>query len=169
MVFHCLSLLSGLLGLVAAQLDLGLRLDGLLGATDGRDALDGGAAQVSAVAVLGSLVGDSLVGLAARLAVVVLNQVLGGLVGGTSLLADNGDTLLGSDNTDSLLVEETGVLAAVLAGQVKGVARELDTAIASGLGQEAVVVADDLPDQVRGNVGKSRGHCECEYRYTVMP
>ena len=63
--FHPASLLRGLsslLGLVAAELGLGLGLDGTLGLADGRDALDSGLTEVGAVAVLGGLVGDRLVG-----------------------------------------------------------------------------------------------------------
>lgn len=53
---------SGLLGLVAAELLLGGRLDGALRSADGRDALDGNLTEIGAVAVLGGLVGNSLVG-----------------------------------------------------------------------------------------------------------
>lgn len=57
---------SSLLGLVAAELLLGLGLDGALGAADGRDALDGDLTEIGAVAVLGGLVGNGLVGAARR-------------------------------------------------------------------------------------------------------
>ena len=53
---------GGLLGLVATELLLGLGLDGLVGLLDGGSALDGGGAEVSTVRVLGSLVGNGLVG-----------------------------------------------------------------------------------------------------------
>jgi hypothetical protein len=54
--------LLGGLGLVSAELGLGLGLDGSLGSADGRDTLDSGLAEVRSVAVLGGLVGNSLVG-----------------------------------------------------------------------------------------------------------
>jgi hypothetical protein len=57
-----LCLLGGLLGLVTPQLGLRGGLNGPLGAADGRDTLNGGAAEVGTVARLGSLVGNSLVG-----------------------------------------------------------------------------------------------------------
>lgn len=53
---------SGLLGLVATELLLRLGLDGLVGLLDGRSTLDSGGAEVSAVRVLGDLVGNGLVG-----------------------------------------------------------------------------------------------------------
>lgn len=53
---------GSLLGLVAAELLLGLGLDGLVGSLDGGSTLDGSGAEVRAVAVLGDLVGNSLVG-----------------------------------------------------------------------------------------------------------
>lgn len=54
--------LGGLLGLLATELGLSSLLDGALGAADGRDTLDGVLAEVSTVARLGGLVGNSLVG-----------------------------------------------------------------------------------------------------------
>jgi hypothetical protein len=59
-----LRLLGGgsLLGLVAAQLLLGGRLGRALRVADGRGALDGGLTEIGAVAVLGDLVGNGLVG-----------------------------------------------------------------------------------------------------------
>lgn len=53
---------SGLLGLGTTGLGLGGRLGLALGAADGRDTLDSGLTEVGTVAVLGSLVGNSLVG-----------------------------------------------------------------------------------------------------------
>jgi hypothetical protein len=53
---------SGLQGLLAPQLGLGVGLDGQLGLADGGGTLDGGLAEVSAVAGLGDLVGNSLEG-----------------------------------------------------------------------------------------------------------
>lgn len=59
-----LGLASGgsLLGLLAPQLGLGVGLDGQLGLADGGGTLDGGLTEVSAVAGLGDLAGDGLVG-----------------------------------------------------------------------------------------------------------
>jgi len=53
---------GGLLGLVATELLLGLGLDGLVGLLEGGGTLNGSGAEVSTVTVLGSLVGNSLVG-----------------------------------------------------------------------------------------------------------
>jgi hypothetical protein len=53
---------SGLLGLVATELLLRLGLDGLVGSLDSGNTLDSSGAEVSTVAVLGSLVGNSLEG-----------------------------------------------------------------------------------------------------------
>ena len=65
-LLQLLSVLLGsggsLLGLVATELLLGLGLDGLVGSLDGGSTLDGSGAEVRAVAVLGDLVGNSLVG-----------------------------------------------------------------------------------------------------------
>lgn len=52
---------SGLLGLVASQLGLVLGLDGFVRSADGRSALDSGGSEVRTIAVLGGLVGNSLV------------------------------------------------------------------------------------------------------------
>lgn len=61
---HRLVLLSGsgLLGPVASELDLVVSLDRLLGSADGGSTLDGSGAEVTTVAVLGGLVGNSKVG-----------------------------------------------------------------------------------------------------------
>lgn len=123
---------GSLLGLVAAELLLGLGLDGLVGSLDGGSALDGGGAEVRAVAVLGDLVGNSLVGpfgmtvsavqgmfcfspfsqlehmsknlLAVGLDTVVggLGGVLGGLVGLSLLGGDDNGTLLAGGDTNGL-------------------------------------------------------------------
>lgn len=53
---------SGLLGLVATELLLRLGLDGLVGSLDSGNTLDSSGAEVSTVAVLGGLVGNSLEG-----------------------------------------------------------------------------------------------------------
>lgn len=58
----CLVGSGGLLGLLAAELGLGVGLDGLLGVAESADTLDGGLAEVAAVAALGGEVGNSLVG-----------------------------------------------------------------------------------------------------------
>lgn len=60
----CLGLASGggLLGLLAPQLGLVVSLDRQLGLADGGGTLDGGLTEVSAVAGLGDLGGDGLVG-----------------------------------------------------------------------------------------------------------
>ena len=57
----CLSL-SGLLGLLATELGLGLGLDLLLRAAEGGNTLNGVLAKVAAVAALGGELGNSLVG-----------------------------------------------------------------------------------------------------------
>jgi hypothetical protein len=49
------------------------------------------------------------------------------VLGGGLLLGEKSDTLLGSENTDSLLVDVTSVLAGVDVGNVQRVAGELDT------------------------------------------
>lgn len=119
-------------GLLAPQLGLGVGLDGELGLADGGGTLDGGRTEVSAVAGLGDLAGNGLVGLAGGLAATNGggSNALGGLVDGSSLLADdNNAALLTGGDTNSLVVDKASVLAAVLVGQVKGVARQLDTAI----------------------------------------
>lgn len=59
---HDLRGLGGLLGAAATELGLGGLLDGALGAADGGDTLDGVLTEVRAVAGLGGLVGNSLVG-----------------------------------------------------------------------------------------------------------
>jgi len=155
---------SGLLGLVATELLLRLGLDGLVGSLDSGNTLDSSGAEVSTVAVFGGLVGNSLEGLAVALGAAVggVDKVLGGLVGLGLLGGDNNSTLLAGGDTEGLVVDETGVLAGGLVGQVEGVSGELNTAVLLALGREAVVVTDDLPDQVRGNVGEllSGRHCD---------
>jgi hypothetical protein len=109
---------------------------------DGGSALDGGGAEVSTVRVLGSLVGNGLVGLAVALGAAVggLGEVLSGLVGLSLLGGDNNGTLLTSGDTDGLVVDEAGVLAGALVDQVEGVTGELDTTVLLALGRVAVVV-----------------------------
>ena len=58
--------LSGLLGLLAPQLLLGRGLGLPLGLPDGGDAGDGGLPEIGAVAGLGDLAGDGLVGAIGR-------------------------------------------------------------------------------------------------------
>jgi hypothetical protein len=132
------------LGLLAPQLGLGGLPDLALGATDGGDAGDGGAAEVGTVATLGRLVGDGLVGLAGGALGTESDDVAagGGLVREAGLLAGDNDTTLSSGlDTDGLLVDETGVLAAVLVGQVERVTGELNTTVPLVLGEVGVVVA----------------------------
>ena len=62
-----LSLLGGLLGLVASQLGLSGGLDNPLGSADGGDTLNSVLAEISAVSGLGGLVGNSPVGPGAKL------------------------------------------------------------------------------------------------------
>jgi hypothetical protein len=109
---------------------------------DGGSALDGGGAEVSTVRVLGSLVGNGLVGLAVALGAAVggLGEVLSGLVGLSLLGGDNNGTLLTSGDTNGLVVDEAGVLAGALVDQVEGVTGELDTTVLLALGRVAVVV-----------------------------
>jgi hypothetical protein len=137
LVIDSLILLSGgggLLGLVATELLLGLGLDGLVGLLEGGGTLNGSGAEVSTVTVLGSLVGNSLVGpvrknhgqprstnapcritttvwavdysLAVALGSAVrgLDEVLGGLVGLSLLGGDNNSTLLARGDTEGLLI-----------------------------------------------------------------
>lgn len=97
--------LSGLLGLGAAELGLVVGLDGQLRAADGRDALDGSGAQVSAVAGLGGQGSDRAVGLAGRAAGTLGggDGAGGGLVASGLGLGDDLDTTLSvGDDTDSL-------------------------------------------------------------------
>jgi hypothetical protein len=83
--------------------------------------------------------------LAARLVGVVANRdLLGGLVQAVGLLADDLDTLLVGDNTNGLVVDETGLLAGVQVGQVEGVLGELETTAVVALNQEGILVACNI-------------------------
>lgn len=118
-------------------------------------------------------------------------EVGDGLLAGRGLLAQDLDTtVLVGDDTDGLLVDETGILAGVQVLQVKRVARETDTTTGPAGDNVGVVVAymskkllifrdsfgstinshtrratrekltDDLPDQIRRNLVADGGHCE---------
>lgn len=115
---------GSLLGLVAAELLLGLGLDGLVGSLDGGSTLDGSGAEVRAVAVLGDLVGNSLVGPLETVSAVLrgilrrnvqnllavgldgavrgLGGVLSGLVGLSLLGGDDNLALLTNGDTNGL-------------------------------------------------------------------
>lgn len=121
---------SGTLGGRTPELLLGLGLEGPLGPADGAGAGDGGLPEVGAVAVLGDLVGNGLVGLARGLVAAVgdLVQARGGLVGRRGLPADHLNTaLLVGDDADSLVIGEAGELASMHVRQVEGVPGELGT------------------------------------------
>lgn len=117
--------LGSLAGLGAAELLSGSILLGELGAADSADASDGLLADVSAVTVLGGLVGDTLVDpggksqhlysrhcmLIERVAllagggagtVVHSDEGLSGLLDGAGVLGGHSDSVVGALNTDSL-------------------------------------------------------------------
>lgn len=164
-IFERIHLLLGLLslaGLSTTGLLGGGILLGLLGATDGADTGNGLLAKVSTVAVLGSLVGNTLVDLAGGSvgAVVDGDEVLAGLVGVAGLLGGHGDTtVLSTLDTDGLGVGVTGILERVLVNQVQGVPGELGATAGVTANQKRVLVTGDLPDQVVGDVCLS-GHCD---------
>jgi hypothetical protein len=95
---------SGLPGLVTTELSLGFGLHGSLGALDGRNALNGGLAEVRTIALLGGLIGDGSVGLAARAAAAVLrlDESFPRFGGSRSLLADNSEALLLRNDANGL-------------------------------------------------------------------
>lgn len=118
---------SGFLGRVASKLLLGIGLSRTLGSADGRDTLDSELTEVGTVAVLGSLVGDRLVTPERRISIIQrfttavwprrrvvllaagpgatvlrLHNASLGLGADRGLLGDDGESLLGTNNTDGL-------------------------------------------------------------------
>lgn len=150
---NLLRLLS-LAGLSATGLLSRSILLGELGAADGADTGDGLLAEISTVAVLSSLVGNTLVDLAGGGAGTVghSDHALSGLLGVAGLLGDHGNTVLSSLDTDSLVVGITGILVGVLVQQVQGVPGELEATAGVAVNQEGVLVAGDLPHQIVGDV-----------------
>lgn len=154
--FPLLGLLGSLLCGVAAELGLGGRLDGSVGSADGAGTGNGSLAEIGAVTGLGGLVGDGFVDLAAGFAAGKggLGHAGGGLVGTGNLLAEDDDgTLITSGDTDSLVVEETGILAGVQVGEVEGVTGELETTAGRTLHEVSILEAGNLPEKVSRDVG----------------
>ena len=106
---------------------------------------------------------NSLVGLSCGLV-----SAEGGLVGSGTwllgvllLLGDQSNSslvALSSLDSDSLLVDETGVLAGMLVDQVHRIARESDTSRLGALHKEGILGSDDLPDQVRRHLARVVWH-----------
>lgn len=122
---------GGLLGLDATGLLLSLGLDRLLGAAESGDALDSGLTKVGAVATVGGLEGDGLVGpVVCRVSnVLILPYLTNGLK------ANSGMLVFGCNSLASGLVATVGDLGGALSGLV-GVllvlADDLDTALLVG-------------------------------------